>query len=107
MHCRTLGWHGDMRWCSFALCLSLIVPCGCGRAPDGTGTATATVRIAAAADLKFALAEVIESFGQQHPDIKVTATYGSSGTLFQQLTQQAPFDLFLSADLAFPRQLVE
>ena len=32
---------------------------------------------------------------------------GSSGTFLQQLQNGAPFDLYLSADLAYPRQLVE
>jgi molybdate transport system substrate-binding protein len=63
------------------------------------------VRVAAASDLKFALEEVVGEFTRTGR--KVTVTYGSSGTFFQQITNGAPFDLFLSADLSYPRKLVE
>ena len=65
------------------------------------------VTVAAAADLSFALAEIISSFHRRHPDIAVKVTYGSSGTFFSQLSNKAPFDLFLSADLSYPEQLVQ
>jgi molybdate transport system substrate-binding protein len=79
---------------------------GCGGPPSGGGVER-EVRVAAAADLKFALEEVTSEFRAKHPGIKVSVTYGSSGTLFAQLTNDAPFDLFLSADIDFPRKLVE
>jgi molybdate transport system substrate-binding protein len=63
--------------------------------------------IAAAADLKFALDDVLTAFHKTHPGIAASATYGSSGTLFAQIDNGAPFDLFLSADIKFPRQLAE
>ena len=63
--------------------------------------------IAAAADLKFALDDVLAEFRQAHPEHEAKPTYGSSGTLFAQLDNGAPFDLFLSADGKFPRQLIE
>ena len=63
------------------------------------------VRVAAAADLNVALGELIARFGASH-DVDVTVSYGSSGTFYAQLLNQAPFDLFLSADLQYPNQLV-
>ncbi len=63
--------------------------------------------IAAAADLKFALDDVLVEFRRTHADQDAKPTYGSSGTLFAQLDNGAPFDLFLSADVKFPRQLIE
>jgi ABC-type molybdate transport system substrate-binding protein len=63
------------------------------------------VRVAAAADLNVALGELIARFGASH-DVDVTVSYGSSGTLYAQLLNQAPFDLFLSADLRYPNDLV-
>ncbi len=67
----------------------------------------APLLIAAAADLKFALDEVLAGFRKAHPEHEVKPTYGSSGTLFAQIDNGAPFDLFLSADGKFPRQLME
>jgi molybdate transport system substrate-binding protein len=61
--------------------------------------------IAAAADLKFALDDLIRQFEQEHPATKVNVTYGSSGNFFAQIQSGAPFDLFFSADVAYPRKL--
>ena len=72
-------------------------------------TGVAPVRevvVGAAADLKFALDDVIAGFEHANLGVKVKATYGSSGNLFAQITQGAPFDLFLSADASFPRKLI-
>ena len=63
--------------------------------------------VAAASDLKFVLVEIIAEFEKEHPDVQVKPTYGSSGSFFAQLSNRAPFDLFLSADIAYPRKLVE
>jgi molybdate transport system substrate-binding protein len=60
--------------------------------------------VAAAADLNVALAELITRYTATHP-VDVTVSYGSSGTLFSQLLNGAPFDLFLSADVEYPRRL--
>jgi len=68
-------------------------------------TERGAVRVAAAADLKFALDEIVEAFHLRHPDIKVQVTYGSSGNFYAQLSNRAPFDVFLSADVAYPRRL--
>jgi len=73
----------------------------------GLGAATPrTVSVAAAADLQFALPELKASFTKVHPDIDVAVTYGSSGNFYAQIVNGAPFDLFLSADQAFPQKLV-
>ena len=74
---------------------------------ETVGANERVVRVAAAADLKFALDEIIASFHRQHQDIKAQVTYGSSGNFFAQLTNRAPFDVFFSADLDYPRQLIE
>lgn len=63
------------------------------------------VTIAAAADLKCACADLAAAFAKDHPVIKLQITYGSSGNFYTQLTQQAPFDLFLSADIDYPNKL--
>jgi len=62
------------------------------------------IRVAAAADLKFAMSELVQQFeGQTHDN--VSATYGSSGNFFAQIQNGAPFDLFLSADIEYPKKL--
>jgi molybdate transport system substrate-binding protein len=66
-----------------------------------------TIRVAAAADLKFALDEVIKEFQRQYLQITVKVSYGSSGSFFAQLSQSAPFDIFFSADRAYPQRLIE
>jgi molybdate transport system substrate-binding protein len=63
--------------------------------------------IAAAADLRFALEEVSREFRAAHPAVEVQTAYGSSGNFYAQIRNQAPFDVFLSADAEYPRKLVE
>jgi molybdate transport system substrate-binding protein len=78
-----------------------------GYLPAGTAAAEkGAVRVAVAADLKFALEEILDAFHGQHPDIKVQVTYGSSGNFYSQLSNRAPFDVFLSADVDYPRRLI-
>jgi molybdate transport system substrate-binding protein len=63
--------------------------------------------IAAAADLKFALDEVLVEFRKAHPEHDTKTSYGSSGNLYAQIDNGAPFDIFFSADVKFPGQLIE
>jgi molybdate transport system substrate-binding protein len=72
-----------------------------------TQAAPKPLLVAAAADLKFALDDVLVEFHKAHPGHLAKPTYGSSGTLFAQLDNGAPFDLFLSADVKFPRRLID
>jgi len=65
------------------------------------------VAIAAAADLNFALEEVSREFRAAHPDVVPQMAYGSSGNFYAQIRNQAPFDIFLSADVEYPRKLVQ
>ncbi len=79
---------------------------GCGRGP-APSEAKHEVRVAAAADLKFALDDLLADFHREQPDIHVEVSYGSSGNFFAQLSNKAPFDIFFSADVEYPRRLVE
>jgi len=69
------------------------------------GQARPALTIAAASDLKFALDELLEAFRAEHPGADIQVTYGSSGNFLAQISQGAPFDVFLSADVAYPREL--
>ncbi len=73
-------------------------------APHDVRVQVREIRIAAAADLKFAMEELSENF-EKHTGTKVTVTYGSSGNFFSQMQNGAPFDLFFSADIEYPRRL--
>jgi molybdate transport system substrate-binding protein len=63
--------------------------------------------IAAASDLKYCLDEVLAGFRKAHADAGVEVVYGSSGNFKTQIEQGAPFDLYFSADIAFPRELAK
>ncbi len=65
------------------------------------------ITIAAAADLKFAMDEIITGFNKSHAGSEVQVVYGSSGKFHTQIQQGAPYDLFFSADISFPRELVK
>jgi molybdate transport system substrate-binding protein len=64
-----------------------------------------SITIAAAADLKFAMDDIVTTFRQAHPADRVNVIYGSSGQFYTQIRQGAPFDLFFSADIAYPQAL--
>ena len=61
--------------------------------------------VAAAADLSTALKEVGDSY-EKKTGVKIKLSFGASGALTQQIQNGAPFDLFFSADMDYPRQLI-
>lgn len=63
------------------------------------------ISIAAAADLKFAMDEIVTAFKKTSGGGELNVIYGSSGKFHTQIQQGAPYDLFFSADIAFPREL--
>jgi molybdate transport system substrate-binding protein len=65
-----------------------------------------TVRVAAAADLRFTMDEIVEAFRRERTAVDVLVTYGSSGNFYAQLSNRAPFDIFFSADVDYPRRLI-
>ncbi len=84
------GW-----WVVGALVLSL----------QGAGEASAAdLSIAAASDLNFAFKEVVANFERESGD-HVALTLGSSGNFFAQIQNGAPFDLYFSADIGYPKKL--
>lgn len=68
-------------------------------------TRAGKITIAAASDLKFAMDEIATSFRQTSPNDTIEIVYGSSGKFHMQIRQGAPYDLFFSADIAFPKEL--
>ena len=61
--------------------------------------------VAAAADLSSALKEIGDNY-EKKTGVKVKLSFGASGALTQQIQNGAPFDLFFSADMEYPRQLI-
>jgi molybdate transport system substrate-binding protein len=62
------------------------------------------ITVAAAADLQFAMQDVTARF-QKETGKSVKLIYGSSGNFFEQVQNGAPFDMFFSANLDYPKKL--
>lgn len=72
-----------------------------------TGSAVATAQevwVAAASDLQLVLPKIAADF-ERRTGQKVNVSFGSSGNFLAQIQNGAPFDVFLSADIDYPRQL--
>ncbi|HUR59467.1 MAG TPA: molybdate ABC transporter substrate-binding protein [Opitutaceae bacterium] len=70
------------------------------------GRAAETVAVAAASNLVYVLDDLHAEFQRTEPAVRLTKAAGSSGSLFAQIKHGAPFDVFLSADTEYPRQIV-
>jgi molybdate transport system substrate-binding protein len=64
------------------------------------------ITIAAASDLSFAFREIAAEY-EKTTGNHVKLTLGSSGNFFAQIQNGAPFDLYFSADISYPRKLEE
>ncbi len=73
--------------------LAVGVLSGCGQ----TQQTQQTLDIFAAASLTTPLDAVIALYQEDHPEVDITVTYDSSGTLKRQIEEGAPCDVFLSA----------
>jgi molybdate transport system substrate-binding protein len=66
--------------------------------------AAQNLRVAAASDLESALPAIVSQF-EKDTGQRVGLTFGSSGNFYTQIENGAPFDVFLSADIDYPRRL--
>jgi molybdate transport system substrate-binding protein len=81
-----------------ALCILVIT---------GVNVAVAEViTIGAASDLNFAFREIATEYEKVSGN-QVRLTLGSSGNFYAQIQNGAPFDLYFSADISYPRKLEE
>ncbi len=64
------------------------------------------LRVAAAADLEPVLPPILAEF-EHATGIHAEATYQASAMLTTEIANGAPFDLFLSADLSYPKRLID
>src|SRR5687767_5231678 len=49
--------------------------------------------------------DLIGVWKSEHPTVEVDVAFGSSGTFFAQISQDAPYDVFFAADAEYPRRL--
>ena len=63
-----------------------------------------TLTIAAASDLQAVFPHLVSGF-ERTTGMKATVTFGSSGTFFAQIQNGAPYDVYFSADIDYPRRL--
>lgn len=82
-------------WVGFLASLVLAASVAC---------AAQTLTVAAAADIRPALDEIAPQF-EKRSGVQVRVSYGSSGNFFQQIQNGAPFDVFLSANVDYPKKL--
>jgi molybdate transport system substrate-binding protein len=66
--------------------------------------AAAQITAAVAANVRYAMEELKSDF-KKASGIEVKTVYGASGSLTAQIRNGAPFDVFVSADMAFPDSL--
>jgi len=71
----------------------------------GAAQSGRALRVAAASDLQAALPEIVKGF-ERESGAAVTVSFGSSGNFFAQIQNGAPFDVYFSADIDYPRRLV-
>jgi molybdate transport system substrate-binding protein len=81
-----------------ALCLFVIT--------GVNGAVAEEITIAAASDLNFAFREIVTEYEKVSGN-QVRLTLGSSGNFFAQIQNGAPFDLYFSADISYPKKLEE
>lgn len=62
------------------------------------------ITVAVAANMQYAIEALKTAFNKQHK-VQIDVVLGASGKLTQQIIAGAPFDLFISADTAFPAKV--
>jgi molybdate transport system substrate-binding protein len=70
------------------------------------GAAADQVNVAVAANFTAAVKEIAAAFKQKTGHDAVLS-FGSTGQLYTQITQDAPFEVFLAADTAHPKKAVD
>jgi len=75
-----------------------------GSLPQAAAKPCGTVTVAAASDLTYAMNEIAANF-EKATGCAVRLSMGSSGNFLTQIENGAPFDVFFSADIAYPKKL--
>jgi len=72
-----------------------------------TSIFASVIQVAVSANVSYAIEELKREFNRLNPDIEIKSSIGSSGKLTAQIENGAPFDIFLSADMKYPKRLYE
>ena len=67
----------------------------------------APLLVAAASDLAYCIDDLASAFRKEAPEADVKVSTGASGVFFAQIRNGAPFHVFLSADMMYPRALAK
>lgn len=65
------------------------------------------ITIAVAANVSYAIQDIVKAFNQSNRNTKVRVILGSSGKLTAQIRHGAPYQLFMSADMKYPKLLFQ
>ncbi len=68
---------------------------------------SSSINIAVASNVSYSINNLIKEFNKSNPDIKVKVVLGSSGKLTAQISNGAPFDILMSANMKYPNALYE
>jgi molybdate transport system substrate-binding protein len=69
-------------------------------------SAQAKITVAVAANMQYTM-EALKAEFNKTDKTEISVVPGASGKLTQQIMQSAPFDIFISADTAFPKKLAD
>jgi molybdate transport system substrate-binding protein len=86
-----------------AILLSLAITAWLSWAPSADA---GELTVAAAADLNYAFKDLVAEFERQTGE-HVKLSLGSSGNFYSQIANGAPFDLYFSADIGYPKKLID
>src|ERR1700745_2101866 len=70
------------------------------------GFSQAKITVAVAANMQYTM-EALKAEFKKTDKTAIDVVLGASGKLTQQIIQSAPFDIFISADTAFPKKLAD
>jgi molybdate transport system substrate-binding protein len=88
---------GRTRNVAIGVLLGLFIPVWAAAMQTARPGSPADITISAAISMKDTLAEIVNAYHADHPEVKVRFNFGASGTLEQQIEQGAPVDIFISA----------
>ncbi len=71
----------------------------------GPALAADLLSVAAASDLTYCMDDLAAGFRRESTGVQVKVAVDASGTLFKQMKNGAGYDVFLSADMAYPARL--